>query len=153
MAVIQTHLTSKLPQFPNSILSSGTTNTLFTGKEPTLKPNFAHFIRTKPPSLVIRAAGTDHYKTLNLNRNTTLKEIKTSFRSTPCREMVMWRVETVSTPCQEMVNVSQPCRKSLTFRSRHVACRTPCQPCRYVSACVGERPTLRHSMVRGVRAS
>ncbi|KAL6146407.1 hypothetical protein ACLB2K_057086 [Fragaria x ananassa] len=80
MAVIQTHFTSKLPQFPKSILSSGTNTTLFTGKDPTLKPNFAHFIRTKPPSLVIRAAGTDHYKTLNLNRNATLKEIKTSYR-------------------------------------------------------------------------
>ncbi|XP_062002205.1 chaperone protein dnaJ A6, chloroplastic-like [Rosa rugosa] len=72
MAIIQTHFTSKLPRFPNSILSSG--------KDPTLKPNFAHFTRTKPPRLVIRAAGTDYYKTLNLHRNATLKEIKTSYR-------------------------------------------------------------------------
>ncbi|KAL6223952.1 hypothetical protein ACLB2K_002809 [Fragaria x ananassa] len=143
MAVIQTHFTSKLPQFPNSILSSGTSNTLFTGKEPTLKPNFAHFIRTKPPSLVIRAAGTDHYKTLNLNRNTTLKEIKTSYRSTPCREMVMWRVETVSRNGQRVATVSKKFDFSDTPRGVSDA----------VSGHVGERPTLRHSMVRGVRAS
>ncbi|KAM5560815.1 chaperone protein dnaJ A6, chloroplastic [Rosa sericea] len=80
MAIIQTHFTSKLPQFPNSILSSGTSTALFAGKDPTLKPNFAYFIRTKPPRLVIRAAGTDYYKTLNLDRNASLKEIKTSYR-------------------------------------------------------------------------
>lgn len=78
MPIIQTHPPYS---FSSSILrlSSGA-STFFTRNDPTLKPNFAPFIRTKPPPLVLRAAGTDYYKTLNLDRNATLKEIKSSYR-------------------------------------------------------------------------
>ncbi|PRQ15867.1 putative chaperone DnaJ [Rosa chinensis] len=75
MPIIQTHSPYS---FSSSTLRPS--STFFTGKDPTLKPNFAPFIRTKPPRLVLRAAGTDYYKTLNLDRNATLKEIKTSYR-------------------------------------------------------------------------
>ncbi|XP_004301243.1 PREDICTED: dnaJ homolog subfamily A member 3, mitochondrial isoform X1 [Fragaria vesca subsp. vesca] len=75
MPIIQTHS-------PYSFSSSTLTpsSTFFIGKNPTLKLNFAPFIRTKPQRLVLKAAGTDYYKTLNLDRNANLKDIKTSYR-------------------------------------------------------------------------
>ncbi|CAB4281419.1 unnamed protein product [Prunus armeniaca] len=95
MPIIQSTCISNVLPIPNSAVPlppyslscstlSSRASAFFTrNSNPIFKPNYAPFLRTKPPRgarLVIQAAGTDYYKTLNVPRSATLQEIKSSYR-------------------------------------------------------------------------
>lgn len=95
MPIIQSTCISNVLPIPNSAVPlppyslscstlSSRASAFFTrNSNPIFKPNYAPFLPTKSPRgahLVIQAAGTDHYKTLNVPRSATLQEIKSSYR-------------------------------------------------------------------------
>ncbi|KAH0976064.1 hypothetical protein GBA52_017963 [Prunus armeniaca] len=110
MPIIQSTCLSNVLPIPNSAVPlppyslscstlSSRASAFFTrNSNPIFKSNYAPFLRTKPPRgarLVIQAAGTDYYKTLNVPRSATLQEIKSSYRKLArkqsCRSYQMMR--------------------------------------------------------------